>query len=120
MFETDRVPSGKYLRPDESIYSSNGKYNAALRRDGDFVVYDNERDRTLWSSRTAGQTSVASLVVQEDANMVLYRKGGEPYWSSDSWQKASSGIELIMQDDGNLVLYGDGGNPIWASDTWQG
>lgn len=120
MFETDRVPSGKYLRPDESIYSSNGKYNATLRRDGDFVVYDNEGDRTLWSSRTAGQTSVASLVVQEDANMVLYRKGGKPYWSSDSWQKASSGIELIMQDDGNLVLYGDGGNPIWASDTWQG
>ena len=53
------------------------------------------------------------LILQEDGNLVLYRKG-KALWSSGTNGKDAR--KLVMQSDGNLVLYGNNG-PIWASNT---
>ncbi len=53
------------------------------------------------------------LILQEDGNLVLYRKG-KALWSSGT--NGKNARKLVMQSDGNLVLYGNNG-PIWASNT---
>lgn len=56
-----------------------------------------------------------TLIMQTDGNLVIYRTGGIPIWSSNT----ATGINsfCVMQTDGNLVIYDYGGNYYWASNT---
>jgi len=56
------------------------------------------------------------LVMQEDGNLVLYRrKDLHPLWASNT--NGSGAQVAVMQGDGNFVLYAPGGRPVWASNT---
>lgn len=57
----------------------------------------------------------ASLVYQDDGNLVVYRADGTPVWASHTAGTAPG--DLVMQWDGNLVLYDAGGRALWASQT---
>ena len=56
-----------------------------------------------------------TLIMQTDGNLVIYRIGGIPIWSSNT----NTGINCYcaMQTDGNLVIYDYYGNYYWASNT---
>lgn len=54
-----------------------------------------------------------SLVFQSDGNLVVYRDGAAPIWSSNTANVGAR--EFVYQADGNLVIYGDGGSVKWAS-----
>lgn len=56
----------------------------------------------------------ASLIWQNDGNLVLYTTSGTPIWSSSTG--GQRGKWLVFQPDGNLVIYGSSG-PLWASNT---
>ena len=55
------------------------------------------------------------LVMQGDANLVMYRTGGAARWATGTDGKAFG--RLDMQGDGNLVMYDPAGKPLWASGT---
>ena len=55
--------------------------------------------------------------MQGDGNLVIYAHGGQPIWSSDTWQHPGS--HLVVQDDGNVVIYRPDGTPVWATNTVQ-
>lgn len=85
------------------------------------------------------------LSLQNDGNLVLAKRNGDPIWSSttdnrggkaefqndgnlviyDSYNKAiwatntaNRGVsKLIIQDDGNLVMYNENNSSIWSSQT---
>jgi hypothetical protein len=55
------------------------------------------------------------LVMQGDANLVMYRQGGAARWATGTDGKAFG--RLDMQTDGNLVMYDPAGKALWASGT---
>ncbi|SCE43212.1 Beta-galactosidase [Streptomyces sp. DvalAA-14] len=55
-----------------------------------------------------------NLILQGDANLVLY-EGGTALWASNT--SGTSGTRVILQGDGNLVLYTAANSPVWASNT---
>lgn len=85
------------------------------------------------------------LSLQNDGNLVLANRNGDPIWSSttdnrggkaefqndgnlviyDSYNKSiwatntsnRGVVKLTIQDDGNLVMYDDNNSPIWSSQT---
>ncbi len=63
------------------------------------------------------------FVMQEDGNLVLYRRRAgsprngpsDPIWASGTVGR--QGTRAVMQGDGNFVLYTTAGEPVWASNT---
>ena len=96
----------------QQLYSPNGKYRAILQPDGNFVLYS--PNRALWSSATCG-TSVKSLAMQSDGNLVLYTENSQALWHSRTWTRGVS--RLKMQDDGNLVVYNSSNVATWYTGT---
>ena len=67
----------------------------------------------------SGTRNGVRLTNQSDGNLVLYRADGGIAWSSGTYGNGPS--TLWMQDDGNLVLYRNSdGKPTWASGTVAG
>ena len=90
----------------------------------------------LWHADTWGNPD-ASLVLQDDGNLVLYSAAGRPLWYTGpatapgdtlfGLEQLTAGQQLtavggryslVVQDDGNLVLYGAGQGALWSSRTW--
>jgi hypothetical protein len=53
----------------------------SMQRDGDLVIYDAARRRSIWSTGTNGHPG-AFLALQDDGNVVIYAKPRIPIWSS--------------------------------------
>ncbi|MFE4630893.1 hypothetical protein [Streptomyces mirabilis] len=116
--------------------------HTALRDDGNLVVYragSTAPGGALWSSGSyarsqtiaSGQNMKAGwwtqsrytrLVMQNDGNLVMYRKrDGAAIWSSRT--SGHPGAYAIMQTDGNLVIYTSTGGPgkggtLWSTRTY--
>lgn len=164
-----------YSQREAVVYSTNTNGKRAnrltMQDDGNLVIYN--RSNPLWSSNTnmgnnGGNSGFRDpsinpgfmfrrgvkvyssnrsyyLSFQNDGNLVLANRNGDPIWSSatdnkggraefqkdgnlviyDSYNKAiwstntSNGgaRKLKIQDDGNLVIYNDNNSPIWSSET---
>jgi hypothetical protein len=63
------------------------------------------------------ETDTHNLVLQDDGNLVVYKKAGSAVWASGTNEKGEAPYSLLMQGDGNLVIY-DKTRPIWASGTF--
>jgi len=50
-----------------------------MQTDGNFVIYG--FPNTIWASNTAGDYN-AFLVLQDDGNLVIYRRIEQPLWAS--------------------------------------
>lgn len=115
---TDRLSSGSttgYLLQDQKLGSPNGKYEADMQSDGNFVIYTDKR-RAIWATGTNGKGSAPyKLTLQADGALAV--SGSD----KTTWTNAVTGktgpCTLIMQDDGNLVLKDNSSKQIWASNT---
>lgn len=101
------------LGPGEARSSCGGRYSLVHQLDGNVVLYDLERRKPLWHTRTHGRRT-SLFAVQGDGNVVLYN-GERPLWHTRTHGRPGS--VLAVQDDGNLVVYAPGNRPIWASNT---
>jgi prepilin-type N-terminal cleavage/methylation domain-containing protein len=108
-----------------TLYSTNGRYQAIMQGDGNFVVYDTQPTNwvALWASGTQcattcrvrlvnGTTSGGGYMRLETTTGTLVQLiNGSP----DTW--AGMGSRLVMQNDGNLVLYRADGTFSWSTFT---
>ena len=99
---------GQSLSAGQAIWSINGKYEAIMQGDGNFVLYG--PSGALWSTATWGGHNNRTLVMQKDGNLVIYGPSGA-LWATNTTDIA--GVSLVVQNDSNLVLYAPGGIPLW-------
>jgi len=113
----DRISSGTSygsLLQNQMLVSLNGKYQAVMQYDGNFVIYS--ENGPIWHTVTPGVgTPGYFLAMQADGNLVLYATSG-PTWFSGI-RGGTAPYTLIMQNDGNLVIYDSSNRAIWASWT---
>lgn len=157
------------LSPNESKSSPNGVYKLILQTDGNVVLtkkgikiwetnttgvdaFKVQNDGNLvayanggakWASQTNGKGDGSTvLVVQDDGNMVLYKKNKESIWASgtgnvftedevkkstlkvdqplnpnESIVSANGKYKVMLESDGNVVLRDDMSKVLWATDT---
>ncbi|HEU0141057.1 MAG TPA: hypothetical protein VFQ79_15145 [Bryobacteraceae bacterium] len=120
------------LAQNEMLVSNNGKYEARMQLDGNFVIYS--QDTPIWATQTHGQERAPyRLAMQPDGNLVVYGsrtsdvalsgygtcKANSPciaIWNTGP-RGGTAPYSLEMQDDGNLVMYDNTHRPVWASGT---
>lgn len=105
---SDTLQPGQSLSAGQALWSSNGKYEAIMQGDGNFVLYG--PSGPLWSSNTYGGHNNRVLDMQTDGNLVIYGPSGA-LWAANTTDIA--GVSLVVQNDSNLVLYAPGGIPLW-------
>lgn len=105
----DSLYAGQSLASSQALWSADGRYDAIVQTDGNFVVYG--PSGAEWSTRT-GFGNGGTLVMQADGNLVLYAPSTGAAWSSNT--APSSNDRLVMQTDGNLVIYG-ASSALWSS-----
>ena len=112
---SNTLHAGQSLSSNQSLSSSDGRFQLILQTDGNLVLYRNHDHVALWSSKTNGQDT-HQAIMQGDGNFVVYHVNGQASWASGTNGKAGS--FLILQNDGNLVIYWPN-DPVWASGTNQ-
>jgi surface antigen len=103
----------QWLRPNQYLKSSDGRYALYQQEDGNLVLWS-PGGRVQWTSGSAGHSGVEGLLQQSDGNLVIYAHGA--IWSSNV--TGSGAFQLKVQNDGNVVVYNTGnGIALWATGT---
>jgi hypothetical protein len=114
----DRISSGTtsgIVNGGQKLVSVNGKYEAEMQIDGNFVIYAPNR-QAIWATGTQGKgTAPFKLAMQADSNLVIYDSKGAT-WASGI-HKRTAPYTLVMQDDGNLVILDKSQYIVWQSNT---
>ncbi|XP_047468127.1 mannose-specific lectin-like [Mugil cephalus] len=103
------------LRNGDYLLSNNGQYKAVFQDDGNFVIYT---WKPVWASDTYG-SGAYRLCMQEDCNLVMYNKSGEPKWHTNTHCSDCKVCRLQLTDDGKLVVQ-KGSETVWSSETSKG
>jgi hypothetical protein len=113
--DTLTASSDGAVTASNSLLSSAGTVEAVMQDDGNFVIYQKEPRKAIWSTSSGGKGSSSSHInFQTDYNFVLY-DGSSVLWASHTdGNGCDSTCRLILQDDGNLVMY-MGSSVKWAS-----
>ena len=118
--EMDTLHANQGLQRGEKLCSRNGRFQAILHHDSNFVVQDGPH--VIWATNTVGvQGPSVHLKLHPDGNLVLWNPpvpgiSEGLVWETRSFGRANNPT-LVMQDDGNLVIYNEMRQPIWASNT---
>jgi surface antigen len=110
---TDHLDSDQWLRPNQYLKSSDGRYALYMQQDGNLVLWS-PGARVLWTSGSGNHTGIAGVLEQDDGNLVIYGNGA--IWATN--RTATGTFRATLQNDGNLVVYNlSTGSAIWASNT---
>lgn len=82
------------------MHSSNRRFELAMQRDGNLVLY--RQDRSPMATGTDGTGNENYLKMQEDGNLVLYTNQDAPLRAA--YPTGSSARRLILKNNGDLVL----------------
>ena len=102
---SDRLSSGTssgFLEQGKKLVSANGKYEAEMQTDGNFVIYAPNRRADLGYGTNGKGSAPYKLAMQADGNLVIMNRTAS-IWASGV-HKRTAPFTLIMQDDGNLVI----------------
>ncbi len=99
MWELNKVSYTPEKKYDCRVWSTNGDQKFGLNS---IVAVSNNRKY--------------ELVFQIDGNLVLYKYGNLPLWSSNTYNKGASTFKV--QKDGNLVIYNNNNQVLWASNSY--
>jgi PKD repeat protein len=76
-----KIKSKQGLGRGQMVKSCDGRFKFILQTDGNLVLYKNTQ--ALWSSRTNGKASFGTYM-QADGNFVIYTQTGNPLWATGS------------------------------------
>ena len=114
----DRISSGTgagILTENQKLVSNNGRFEAVMQVDGNFVIYAENR-QPIWATGTNGVgLPPYKLAMQADGNLVLFASSGVT-WATGI-RGGTAPYTLIMRNDGNLVVEASSHHRIWASGT---
>jgi hypothetical protein len=110
----DTLVAGEVLMAGQQLDAPTQAFSALMRGDGNFVVYRNDDWSKLWSSGTDGHPE-ASVVMQDDGDLVIYASDGKRLWSTATGGNPGAFVQL--HDDGQLVTYGFYRDPLWSSES---
>ncbi|KAG9273887.1 mannose-specific lectin-like isoform X1 [Astyanax mexicanus] len=105
------------LRKGDYLWSNNKEYKAVFQDDGNFVIFG---WRQVWSSDTGGVRDAHRLCMQDDCNLVLYKRDDKALWHTNTHR--AEGVRmchLYLCNDGNLVIERDG-EEVWNSAQSRG
>jgi len=111
--------AGQRMTPGQQLVSSNGRYVATLRSDGNLVMYPENPGPAdvVWQSGTGG-TNVAYATMNDVGDLRLYgADGATVYWSSGP---QGSNAYLELRDDGELVICLEDGTVLWTRRSGSG
>ncbi|GJJ73243.1 hypothetical protein EMPS_05601 [Entomortierella parvispora] len=79
---------------------SDPDYFYAMQSDGNFVSYEVKTKKAIWSTSSQGKGTPGSynILFQEDGNLVIYDKNGNPTWSSETHYGAPGSWRLRSLD----------------------
>ena len=109
------LPRGLTMYPGQSLTTPDRNYALNYQTDGNVVLVSLVSGNALWSTNTY-RSSLGSLGLQMDGNLVLMNKTGDVIWASQTGTRGVS--DLVLQQDGNLVLYNSVGQPTWSTNTF--
>jgi hypothetical protein len=101
---------GTMLRPEEFIFSKNGRFRFIYQHDGNLVLYDG--NKPIWASGTYGLRN-GQCKMQADGNLVIYLADQRAVWSSDTWRHPGS--TLRVGDDGIVAIVRPDGVTVWST-----
>lgn len=112
-YSEDTLLATQSLLPNQGLISLNGRYEAVLQEQGNFVLYDLAAGQAVWSTPVLN-TNHTTLALQTDGNLVEYStfspNQGQALWYTGT--SSASPVRLVVQNDGNLVIYNANG-AIW-------
>ncbi|KAM4606098.1 B-type lectin plumieribetin-like [Polymixia lowei] len=103
------------LRKGDFLISNNREWKAVFQDDGNFVVYG---WKPMWSTDTAG-SDVHRLCMQADCNLVMYNKGDNPKWHTNSSKEECNMCRLHLTNEGTLLVQRESVD-IWSSANSKG
>jgi hypothetical protein len=111
----DSLQSGQVLQANQPLPSHDGRYEAILQGDGNFVVYRMSDMKAIWNTGTVG-SGATWAVMQTDGNFVIYTADGRAvWWTGTSHQEGSLPHQFIVDDEGMaaVITY----VPVWITNT---
>ncbi len=109
----NKLMAEQNLQKGEYLTSANGRYNAVMQSDGNFVVYQvsPSTSRAIWSTGSSGWYAR----MQNDGNFVIYNQSGTWNWTSQTGGRPLNMANyLIINDDGSLEIYANYAS-VWRS-----
>ena len=100
------------LSPGDSINSDNDEVTLMFQTDGNVVLYNNDTGQALWNTFTSGRTDATRFIMQSDGNLVLYA-GTTPLWSAGVFSPNASLIvqddhNLVVYSSSGLPVWQTG------------
>lgn len=86
-----------------------------IEEDGTLSIYSN--GVKIWSTKVTTTDTPVTLIMQDDANLVIYSKNKTPIWSSGTFGRGTPPYHFILQSDCNGVVYDSSNTALWASGT---
>ena len=119
VYAANKLPANHKLSQDSFIVSPNKEYYARMQEDGNFMVYKSPNflpANGLWSSGTKDQgTAPFHLIMQSDANLVIYDKNNKATWSTETHKKGKFPCSLCLSDSGSLAIVDADFKMIWET-----
>ncbi len=102
------LASGSTLQKGQSISSTNGRYQAKMQNDGNFVVTDKAYNKPVFQTCTYANNPCSRGVGQyagmtADGRFAIFDSAGNVVL--DQTPQGTAGSKLHMQNDGNLVIW---------------
>jgi hypothetical protein len=87
--QTDTLSAEQGLQRNERITSRNGRFEAILQADSNFVVYDS--GRPVWATNTVGVPGNLHLCLHSDGNLVIWNPPVPGMSQNLVWESRSMG-----------------------------
>lgn len=119
VYAANKLPANHKLCQDSFIVSPNKEYYARMQEDGNFVLYKSPNflpANSLWSSCTKDKgIGPFHLIMQSDANLVIYDKTNKATWSTETHKKGKFPCSLVLSDIGSLGIVDADFKMIWEA-----
>ncbi|PKU77101.1 mannose-specific lectin-like [Dendrobium catenatum] len=109
--EYNHLLVGDTLKIGEKL--TEGNYNLIMQPDCNLVLYQENPNETVWSSKTAGQGNMCAATLKTDGNFVITDKNGTVVGLTAT-NNTGSFYVFVLQRNRNVVLYS---KAIWSSVT---